>query len=227
LNRAAAPGLALAGQHEAQQARPLDGVWLIRNMFRQSPLQRVPGSGVLPLEWLDGPLIANALCSISRQGVTSLLNCGAPQGFLPLRQQRQLTLADVEIDAGPEQLVTTVGVTQAIDLVAREFTRPGDTIFFDDLAWSLMFGSFASLGDVFAQPAADHAHAPERGDHAGANRVALSRARASAPLGDAPARARRRARRPPGAARDAPFWVPPAAPGGAPQPAPAPRWRAD
>jgi len=141
-----APAQAHIDQRDEHDPKPLDVVWLIRNMFRQSPLQRVPGSGVLPVEWLDGPLIANALRSISRQGVTSLLNYGAPQGFLPLRQQLQLKMAELEIDAAPEQFVTTVGVTQALDLVAREFTRPGDTIFVDDPAWFLMFGSFAALG---------------------------------------------------------------------------------
>ena len=30
--------------------------------------------------------------------------------------------------------------------MAREFTRPGDTVFVDDPAWFLMFGSFAALG---------------------------------------------------------------------------------
>lgn len=128
------------------EPRPLDVVWLIRNMFRQVPLQRVPGSGVLPVEWLDGAQVANALRAISRQSANVLLNYGAPQGFLPLRQQLQLKLAELEIDAAPEQIVTTVGVTQALDLVAREFTRPGDTIFVDDPAWFLMFGSFAAMG---------------------------------------------------------------------------------
>lgn len=146
LNTGQRSGAGLEPLRDEQQGRPLDVVWLIRNMFRQSPLQRVPGSGVLPVEWLDGPLIANALRSISRQGMTSLLNYGSPQGFLPLRQQLQLKLAELEIDAAPEQIVTTVGVTQALDLVAREFTRPGDTIFVDDPAWFLMFGSFAALG---------------------------------------------------------------------------------
>ncbi|MES2325601.1 MAG: PLP-dependent aminotransferase family protein [Pseudomonadota bacterium] len=135
-----------ADAREGQEARPLDVVWLIRNMFRQVPLQRVPGSGVLPVEWLDGAQVANALRAISRQSPSALLNYGAPQGFLPLRQQLQLKLAELEIEAAPEQIVTTVGVTQALDLVAREFTRPGDTIFVDDPAWFLMFGSFAAMG---------------------------------------------------------------------------------
>ncbi|MDQ1831056.1 aminotransferase-like domain-containing protein [Massilia scottii] len=128
------------------EAKPLDVVWLIRNMFRPAPSQRVPGSGVLPSEWLDGPMIANALRAVSRQSAALLVNYGAPQGFLPLRQQLQLKLAELEIDAAPEQIVTTVGVTQALDLVAREFTRPGDTIFVDDPAWFLMFGAFAAMG---------------------------------------------------------------------------------
>ncbi len=135
-----------AAPAEAGEHKPLDVVWLIRNMFRQAPHQLVPGSGLLPSDWLDGAAVANALRDIGRQGGSGLLNYGAPQGFLPLRQQLQLKLAELEIDAAPEQLVTTVGITQALDLVAREFTRPGDTILVDDPAWFLMFGSFAALG---------------------------------------------------------------------------------
>ncbi|WP_343730827.1 PLP-dependent aminotransferase family protein [Duganella sp.] len=127
-------------------AKPIDVVWLVRNMFRQMPHQQMPGSGVLPPEWLDGPAIANALRAVSRQNPNLLLSYGVPQGFLPLRQQLQHKLAELEIAAIPDQIVTTAGVTQALDLVAREFTRPGDTIFVDDPAWFLMFGSFAALG---------------------------------------------------------------------------------
>ena len=137
---------AQADVRDGAEPRPLDVVWLIRNMFRQTPLPGMPGSGVLPAEWLDGAAVANALRAISRQPARSLLNYGAPQGFLPLRQQLQQKLAELEIDAPAEQIVTTVGVTQALDLVAREFTRPGDTIFVDDPAWFLMFGAFAAMG---------------------------------------------------------------------------------
>ena len=141
-------GGASAASTSADQFAPqqLDVVWLIRNMFRQEPLQKVPGSGLLPPEWLDGKMIADALRSISRQHASLLISYGTPQGFLPLRQQLQRKLAELEIAATPEQIVTTVGVTQGLDVVAREFTRPGDTIFVDDPAWFLMFGSFAALG---------------------------------------------------------------------------------
>ena len=124
----------------------LDVVWLVRNMFRQLPPQKMPGSGLLPTNWLDGDLVAGALRAVSRQNQNLLLNYGTPQGFLPLRQHLQHKLAELEIAATPEQIVTTSGVTQALDLVARHFTQPGDTIFVDDPAWFLMFGSFAMLG---------------------------------------------------------------------------------
>ncbi|WP_338764645.1 PLP-dependent aminotransferase family protein [Massilia sp. METH4] len=124
----------------------LDVVWLVRNMFRQMPHQQTPGTGVLPGDWLDGAAVANALRAIGRQGSGLLVNYGVPQGSLPLRQQLQRKLAELEIGAAPEQIVTTAGVTQALDMVAREFTRPGDTVLVDDPAWFLMFGSFAALG---------------------------------------------------------------------------------
>ncbi len=127
-------------------AATLDVAWLVRNLFRQAPLQFSPGAGVLPADWLDGAAVAKALAALSRQNSAGLLGYGAPQGFLPLRQQLQRKLLEVEIAAPPEHIVTTLGVTQALDLVAREFCRPGDTILVDDPAWFLMFGSFAALG---------------------------------------------------------------------------------
>ena len=131
---------------KAPAAQALDVSWLVRNMFRQAPGQPSSASGLLPADWLDGPAVANALRAISRQNCSTLVNYGTPQGYAPLRQQLQRKLAELEIEAPPEQIVTTLGVTQALDLVAREFCRPGDTVFVDDPAWFLMFGSFAAMG---------------------------------------------------------------------------------
>ncbi|MDC8758537.1 PLP-dependent aminotransferase family protein [Janthinobacterium fluminis] len=144
--RGRAPLSAPAPENGAAAPQSLDVTWLVRNMFRQAPLGQAPGTGTLPADWLDSELVANALRTVSRQGGAALLGYGAPQGFLPLRQGLQRKLAELEIAAAPEQIVLTLGVTQALDLVAREFARPGDTIFVDDPAWFLMFGSFAALG---------------------------------------------------------------------------------
>lgn len=123
-----------------------DVAWLVRSMFRPTSPQKMPGIGLLPHDFLDGALIASGLRAISRQHQDLLLHYGTPQGFLPLRQQLQLKLAALEIVATPEQIITSSGVTQALDLIARQLTQPGDTIFVDDPAWFLMFGSFAMQG---------------------------------------------------------------------------------
>jgi DNA-binding transcriptional MocR family regulator len=136
-----------AGQGAAAvEERALDVVWLIRHMFRQMPGQPSSAAGVLPTAWLDGTGVANALRAVSRQNSSVLLNYATPQGYAPLREQLQRKLAELEIAAAPDQFVTTLGVTQGLDLVAREFCRPGDTVFVDDPAWFLMFGSFAAMG---------------------------------------------------------------------------------
>ncbi len=123
----------------------LDITWLIRNMFRVHPLNKMPGAGLLPTEWLDGDVLSGALRAVSRQS-DALLHYGTPQGFPPLRAQLQLKLAALGIEATPDRIVTTLGVTQGLDLLARVLLRPGDVVFVDDPAWFLMFGSFARLG---------------------------------------------------------------------------------
>jgi DNA-binding transcriptional MocR family regulator len=124
----------------------LDVVWLLRSVFREVPRPDTPGSGMFPNDWLDSKLVSDALRAVSRQSQATLLQYGHPQGFLPLRQQLQVKLSEASIAATPGQIVTTAGATQALDLVARHFLQPGDTVFVDDPGWYIMFGTFALLG---------------------------------------------------------------------------------
>ncbi|WP_310629829.1 PLP-dependent aminotransferase family protein [Paraburkholderia sp.] len=125
----------------------LDVVWLLRNMLQQSTHpEKGPGLGYFPARWLDGELIAGAMRSLGRSSGTQLLGFGSPQGFLPLRQQLQTRMAELEIGATPEQIVLVSGITQAIDLLARIYVQPGDTVVVGDPAWFQMFGRFASQG---------------------------------------------------------------------------------
>jgi DNA-binding transcriptional MocR family regulator len=125
---------------------PIDVVWLLRSMLRQSPASDHPGAGLLPTAWLDEQLVAGAVRAVGRSAGAALLAYGVPEGYLPLRQQLSQRLAQAEIGVAPEQIVTTQGVTQAIDLVARHFVAPGDTVFVEDPAWYVMFGRFAAFG---------------------------------------------------------------------------------
>lgn len=124
----------------------LDVVWLVRAMFQDLPPERMPGSGVLPPDWLDSALFGRGLRAAARGDITSLLSYGEPLGYAPLRSQLQIKLAEIEIAAMPEQIMLTAGITQALDLIARQFLRPGDAVLVDDPGWFLMFGMFAALG---------------------------------------------------------------------------------
>ena len=136
--------------HAAPAARaaqsPIDVVWLLRSMLRQSPASDHPGAGLLPPAWLDDELVAGAVRAVGRGAGAALLAYGVPEGYLPLRQQLAQRLAQAEIGASAGQIVTTNGVTQGIDLVARHFIAPGDTVFVEDPAWYVMFGRFAAFG---------------------------------------------------------------------------------
>jgi DNA-binding transcriptional MocR family regulator len=108
--------------------------------------ERSPGLGYLPGRWLDGDLITNALRTLGRQSGAQMLGIGTPQGFLPLRQQLQTRLEELEIGASPDQIVMVSGITQAIDLISRIYVKPGDAVIVGDPAWFQMFGRFASQG---------------------------------------------------------------------------------
>lgn len=130
----------------AKVTSTIDVVWLLRNMLHTSSSAKGPGLGYLPGSWLDGELLNAALRSITRQSDALMLGFGTPQGFLPLRQQLQTRLEDVEIGAPADQIVMVSGVTQGLDLIARVFVNPGDTVIVGDPAWFQMFGLFISQG---------------------------------------------------------------------------------
>jgi DNA-binding transcriptional MocR family regulator len=124
----------------------LDVVWLLRSQLRQAPAVDHPGAGLLPGDWLDAELVASSVRAVGRARGPWLLKYGEPEGYLPLREQLARRLGQLDIGATTAQIVTTAGVTQAIDLVARRFVAPGDTVFVEDPGWFVMFGRFAAFG---------------------------------------------------------------------------------
>jgi len=65
---------------------------------------------------------------------------------LPLREQLVDRLIGFGISVQPHQLITTHGVSQAIDLVGRYFVHPGDTVLVDDPGYYAIFGYLKTLG---------------------------------------------------------------------------------
>ncbi|MBD2845767.1 PLP-dependent aminotransferase family protein [Paenibacillus sp. IB182496] len=56
------------------------------------------------------------------------LQYGVTEGHVPLREQLCVRMAAKSMDVHPEQMLLTTGSQQAIDLVARVLTEPGDVV---------------------------------------------------------------------------------------------------
>jgi len=124
----------------------LDVSWLLRAQRRQSPGSEQPGAGLLPENWLDHEMVASAIRGVGRSRGSWLLKYGSVEGYLPLREALSTRLLQQGIATAPEQILTTAGATEAIDLVARRFLAPGDVVFVEDPAWFVMFARFAAFG---------------------------------------------------------------------------------
>ncbi|WP_122558948.1 aminotransferase class I/II-fold pyridoxal phosphate-dependent enzyme, partial [Pseudomonas viridiflava] len=91
------------------------------------------GCGWLPPAWRDTALLAKAIRRTARLEQNSLAEYGDIHGFLPLRKQLCVLLKGLtRIDIRPDQILTTLGATQALDLIARLLIKPGDHVFVDE-----------------------------------------------------------------------------------------------
>ena len=124
---------------------PLDATTLIRGMFG-TDTTRAPGSGVLPADWLDIGLLQSALRRAQAGSPDLHVAYGEPAGDARLRLALTRRLADLGIQAGPEQLLTTAGATQALDLITRGLLQPGDAVLVDDPGWAVEFARLANSG---------------------------------------------------------------------------------
>jgi DNA-binding transcriptional MocR family regulator len=151
-------GRALHGAHSArgphdgggareQRVAPVDATALIRGMFQARHRHGAPGSGMLPESWLDPALLQRALRRVGRGDAgRSWLSYGDPAGDPRLRDALSRRLADLGVRAAPEQIVTTVGATHGLDIVARTLLAPGDAVLVDEPGWGVEFARLARLG---------------------------------------------------------------------------------
>ncbi|MBL8328523.1 MAG: PLP-dependent aminotransferase family protein [Rubrivivax sp.] len=126
---------------------PVDAAALLRGMFAhpQSPLS--PGIGMLPQAWLDAPLLQRALrqCSGPQQAA-GWLGYGEPAGDPTLRAALARRLADLGVGCSSSQIITTVGATHALDIIARTLLQPGDAVLVDEPGWAIEFARLQRLG---------------------------------------------------------------------------------
>ena len=124
-----------------------NALWLIHQMSREHRFTHRPGSGWLPSHWLEDSGLDRALRDLSRQNVRNFFGgYGDARGFAPLREDIRLRLADIGIQASPDQILLTNGIMGGVDLAARYFIRPGDTVLVDDPGYYQSFGHMRALG---------------------------------------------------------------------------------
>lgn len=135
-------------------AAPTHATALVRGMFHQMgtgsdvSLRGAPGSGVLPAQWLESPALGAVLRRIARAGELeqASLHYGHPMGDPLLRETLSRQLAGLSLRAPPQQILTTSGASQALDLVLRALTRPGDAVLVESPGWAMQFAQMAHHG---------------------------------------------------------------------------------
>ncbi|MFC6085557.1 aminotransferase-like domain-containing protein [Sphaerisporangium aureirubrum] len=99
----------------------------------------MPYVNALPLDTV-GELVADL---VARRG-TVALQYGSGQGDPQLREQICEVMRLEGIDAGPDDVVVTVGSQQALDLITRIFIDPGDVILAEGPSYVGALGTFAA-----------------------------------------------------------------------------------
>lgn len=127
---------------------PISATTLMRGMFQPPGAHPMPGLGTLPVEWLDLPMLSSALRRVTSgtQLAPLALQYGQPAGDPRLRRVLATRLADHGVNATPEQIITTVGATHALDVVTRSLVRAGDSVLVDEPGWSVEYARLAALG---------------------------------------------------------------------------------
>lgn len=126
--------------------RAVDVLWLLRRAMQDDSHRYQPGCGWLPYDWMDAGGLQRSMRQLSRGQAASLISYGRAQGYMPLRQDLQRRLGEVGIQADPRQIVTTHGISHALDLICRYLVRRDDVVLVDDPSYFNLFGVLRLLG---------------------------------------------------------------------------------
>ena len=127
---------------------PISAATLMRGMFQPISGKPQPGMGVLPADWIETEPLAASLRKVTVAATVreTSVRYGEPIGDARLRRVLAGRLAAMGIDARAEQIITTVGATQALDIISRTLLKPGDTVMVEEPGWAVEFARLAALG---------------------------------------------------------------------------------
>ena len=132
-----------------RQPVPADASTLIRGMFHRPSDKPQPGMGVFPPEWLESTFMPAAVRRVtSTKALQELLAAVRRAGGRqrPAPQPGAPSWPASTCRPAPEQIVTTVGATHALDIVSRTLLRAGDPVMVEEPGWALEFARLEALG---------------------------------------------------------------------------------
>jgi DNA-binding transcriptional MocR family regulator len=131
-----------------QRPAPVDATALIRGMFHSGDGRPQPGMGVIPRDWLETPFLHTAVRKVTTSAALRefSLEYGHPMGDEGLRRALSHKLVALNIPAPPEQIITTVGATHALDVLSRTLLRAGDCVMVEEPGWAVEFARLDALG---------------------------------------------------------------------------------
>lgn len=137
----------MKGGFEAQHV-PVNATALIRGMFHGHGDKPQPGMGVFPPDWLETSFMPAAIRRVTSTRALQAfsLQYGEPAGDMGLRQSLSNKLISLNIHATPQQIITTVGATHALDIVSRTLLRAGDYVMVEEPGWAIEFARLDALG---------------------------------------------------------------------------------
>ena len=137
-----------AARGAGRGAPPVNATALIRGMFHKISDKPQPGMGVFPPEWLESTFMPAAVRKVTTTRALQdfSLQYGEPLGDTGLRRVLSKKLATLNVHAAPENIITTVGATHALDIVSRTLLRPGDPVMVEEPGWAVEFARLSALG---------------------------------------------------------------------------------
>ena len=127
---------------------PVNATSLIRGMFHKISNKPQPGMGVFPSDWLESTFMPAAVRKVTSTRALHefSLQYGEPLGDTGLRRALATKLVALNVPASPEQIITSVGATHALDIVSRTLLRPGDPVMVEEPGWAVEFARLTALG---------------------------------------------------------------------------------
>ena len=127
---------------------PVNAGALIRGMFQPPGERPQPGMGAFPPEWMANGFLQASVRRVStgKSLDDGTLRYGEPLGDGHLRRVLSVRLQGLGLPVEAGQIITTMGATQALDIVSRTLLKPGDAVMVEEPGWAIEFARLNAQG---------------------------------------------------------------------------------